>query len=140
MLTIHPKPLAQTLKPICAAIRKESTPSTRWRNPWLGAIRVQLTERETRAAPMFESVEDMGPFPNERATIDVLLDLDNAYALATLPDPKKPLTITVETATIESDRAPLMRVDTRTGPCLVVSQPSSVPGRTDTMRFTTIPV
>ena len=138
-IAVAPKHLAAELKPVCAGIRKHK-PAERRRNPLLEYVRVQASPHGMTAAPLLDSTPGMGAYPNPAAPIDVLLDLDNAYALATLPDPKKPLTITVETVTIEGYSYVWDRAPRSTGPCLVVSQPSSVPGRTDTMRFTTITV
>ena len=140
MITVEPKPLTQTLKPICAQIRKTVKAKERRENPLADVIRIQASTNGVTAAPLFDSIPGMGRFPNESAPVDVLLGEYETYALATLIDPKRPVTLTVEIATIESDRAPLMRRDVSTGPCLVVRQPSCVPGKTDTMRFKTIGV
>lgn len=140
-VTVSPKTLTAELKPICAAIRKQTTPSQRRDLPLAGAVRIQRRQDTINAAYLWDTdqcVDQLGAFPNPDADLDVLLDLDNAYALAMTLDPRKPAELTVQ----EWDTTITLNYaygTTRTMQCkgqtLVVSQPSSCPGRSDVMRF-----
>lgn len=143
-VTASPKQLTAQLKPICAEIRKQTTPSQRRNLPLAGAVRIQsrsYPQNVWSVSYLWDKDAKQGPFPNQYADIDVLLDLDNAYALAMTLDPRKPAELTVQewdtTVTVNCGSP---RTYQCKGQTLVVSQPSSCPGRTDTMRFKVLEV
>ena len=143
MITVAPKTLTKQIKPVCAEVRKQTTPSKRYQAPILGAVRIQHYRDQWKVAPLFESPATMGTYPNPNAPLDVILDLDNAYALATILDPKRPATLAVEPWEAEytecrwgGNHVPVKC----TGVTLTVSQPSASRHHADVMRFKTLEV
>lgn len=143
MITVAPKTLTQLIKPVCAEARKQTTPSTRHQAPIIGAVRIQQHREQWKAAPIFDSPATMGTYPNPTATLDVILNLDNAYALATILDPKKPATLAVEQWEAEyiEHRRPGFHTPVKChGVTLTVTQPGASRHHADVTRFKTLEI